>query len=645
MTHFARFASRVLALLAVLVPAAASAQYSVTKIGSYLSYAYQAANGGIFSGYNSIGYSNPVVYLPSQSNWAGLPDATGFNTSYQYWGKTTGISHDGTVIAGYTDGEVSNGVYVQYAVYWENGQEFLVPAPPDDPTANNMTATAVSGDGSTLLIEDTTSSHVESYVYKIASGAFTPLGYFGATTRQTYATCLSNNGAIVAGYSYLDNNNIDGFIWTASTGMKDIGLPPGYTSSDTFYYVEPVCMSDDGSVLYSRYTVGNGWQGSRYTSTQNIDLAGLAPSACTSDGSEVVGTLDLYFPGIWTAKLGGGFVDHLLSANGIASTIGDYTGPFTLAPNGTYMSALTPFGYNGEGAPEYGTAQIDLPFPLATVPIADGGYYTASYGATLSVAAPGVTGPACSEFGGGSTAVLVSSPSYATKFSLSANGSFSYTPKSGMGGELDSFSYTLKNSSGESGVGTVQIQVGPYLSSVSPSSVTAGSGNTTVTLTGQGFTIYDAMYLNTNTALSTTYVSGTELQAVIPAANLANAGTLSLADNGFYGLSNTVTVTVTSQSQSGPTVTKIVTPSTIHSKSNYTCQVVLSGPAPTGGATVSLSSSNSAVARVPSIVKVLAGQLSANFTLSTGVVTKNTNVTLTAKLGKSSAQATITIQP
>ena len=629
-----------LGLLAMLLPIAATAQYSVTKIGSYLNYAYAAANGGIFGGYNSISYANPVLYLPSVGDWVGLPDSAWLNTSYQYWGKTTGISHGGTVVSGYTDGEVSNGVYVQYAAYWVNEQEYLVPAPPDDPAANNMTATAVSGDGSTLLVEDATSSHVESYVYTIATNTFTALGYFGTTTQQTYATTLSNNGSIVAGYSNLDNYNTDGFIWTASTGMKDIGPPPGYTSSDTFYYVEPVCMSDDGSVLYSRYTVGNGWQGSRYTSTQNIDLNGLEPSQCTSDGSEVVGTLNLYFPGIWTTKLGGGYVDHLLSANGIASTIGDYSAPFTMAPNGTYMSALTPFGYNGEGSPEYGTAQIDLPFPLATVAIADGGYWNAVNGQTLTVPAPGVAGPPSAEFGNGSTAILVTGPSYASKFTLNANGSFSYTPKTGIGGETDSFTYALTSAAGRSNTATVQIYVGPYISSVSPSSIPAGSGDTTVTLTGQGFLQYDVIYLNTNTALTTTFVSGTELQAVIPASYLSSAGTLTLNDN---NLSNNVTVTVTSTS--GPSVSKIVTPSPIYDDASYTCQVQLTGPAPSGGVTVSLSSSNPLLARVPALVKVAGGQSSATFKLTVGHVTKNTNVTLNAALGKSHVQTTITVQP
>ena len=56
-----------------------------------------------------------------------------------------------------------------FAVYWVNGTEQIVPAPPDDAQPSLMAATAVSGDGSRLLVEDTTGSNpskVETYVYQ-----------------------------------------------------------------------------------------------------------------------------------------------------------------------------------------------------------------------------------------------------------------------------------------------------------------------------------------------------------------------------------------------------------------------------------------------------------------------------------------------
>src|SRR3989442_6288037 len=70
--------------------------------------------------------------------------------------------------------------------------------------------------------------------------------------------------------------------------------------------------------------------------------------------------------------------------------------------------------------------------------------------------------------------------------------------------------------------------------------------------------------------------------------------------------------------------------------------VFLSGPAPTGGVTVTLSTSN-LVARPQPIVTVLAGQSSANFTVTTSPVTTNTPVTITAFFGSAAPSASLTV--
>jgi hypothetical protein len=59
----------------------------------------------------------------------------------------------------------------------------------------------------------------------------------------------------------------------------------------------------------------------------------------------------------------------------------------------------------------------------------------------------------------------------------------------------------------------------PVVSSVYPSAVLAGSTDQTVTVSGNGFVSNSAVYLGSE-ALSTSYVSGTELQAVVPSAAL-----------------------------------------------------------------------------------------------------------------------------
>jgi len=81
----------------------------------------------------------------------------------------------------------------------------------------------------------------------------------------------------------------------------------------------------------------------------------------------------------------------------------------------------------------------------------------------------------------------------------------------------------------QSGTATVTIvNPAPVVSSISPATVNAGSGNTTLTVTGTGFCAQSVVELG-GTALATTYGSGTQLTAVVTAAQLANAGSVGVA--------------------------------------------------------------------------------------------------------------------
>jgi hypothetical protein len=71
--------------------------------------------------------------------------------------------------------------------------------------------------------------------------------------------------------------------------------------------------------------------------------------------------------------------------------------------------------------------------------------------------------------------------------------------------------------------------------------------------------------------------------------------------------------------------------------------VTLSGAAPAGGAIVSLSSSNTAVATVPASVTVAAGATSATFPVTTTAVTGTTGVTISASYGGLTQTATLTV--
>jgi uncharacterized repeat protein (TIGR03803 family) len=93
----------------------------------------------------------------------------------------------------------------------------------------------------------------------------------------------------------------------------------------------------------------------------------------------------------------------------------------------------------------------------------------------------------------------------------------------------------------------------------------------------------------------------------------------------------------------GPAISSLTfNPTTIPNGGTSTGTLALSGEAPSGGSVVNLSS-NSSFIIVPGSVTVPAGAISANFEITTnGFVLSNTAVTITATLGSSTVQASLT---
>jgi trimeric autotransporter adhesin len=68
----------------------------------------------------------------------------------------------------------------------------------------------------------------------------------------------------------------------------------------------------------------------------------------------------------------------------------------------------------------------------------------------------------------------------------------------------------------------------PVLSAISPAAILSGSSDTFITVAGTGFSSSSTVLLN-GTALSTSFVSNTQLSAIVPAADLTNLGWASIA--------------------------------------------------------------------------------------------------------------------
>ena len=97
------------------------------------------------------------------------------------------------------------------------------------------------------------------------------------------------------------------------------------------------------------------------------------------------------------------------------------------------------------------------------------------------------------------------------------------------------------------------------------------------------------------------------------------------------GVTKSIFVNVSPDPNAPPLLQSMtITPASVSGGTNATGRVFLSSPAPAGGVSVTLATSNRAVATVPGIVSVPAGQTSATFTVTTFAIANNTVVTITA---------------
>jgi hypothetical protein len=195
---------------------------------------------------------------------------------------------------------------------------------------------------------------------------------------------------------------------------------------------------------------------------------------------------------------------------------------------------------------------------------------------------------------------------------------------------------------------------GPTLSSVvlNPTSVTGGSPSTgTVTLSGPAPSGGAAVSLSSdNTAAATVPASVTVSYGATSATFTASTSTVTASTPvtitaSYGGGTKTASLTVTPPGSGTLSAIALNPMSVTGGGQSSTGTVTLSGPAPTGGAAVSLSSSGASTAMVPASVTVAAGASSATFTVSTSAVTTSTPVTISASYAGVTKTASLTVVP
>lgn len=188
------------------------------------------------------------------------------------------------------------------------------------------------------------------------------------------------------------------------------------------------------------------------------------------------------------------------------------------------------------------------------------------------------------------------------------------------------------------GVGTV---------AAAPSTVTGGTAATgTVTLNSPapaaGMTVTLTSSSTSVTVPASVKVAGGTSSATFSITTKAVASNVSATVTAKHGTSTTSgSLTVIPA-----TVKSIaVSPNTaVGGKTVVGGTVTLTGPAPSTGTTITLSSSNTGAATVPAMVKVASGATSGKFTVTTKAVGTTTVVTITGKFGTNSQSGTLTVQ-
>ena len=198
---------------------------------------------------------------------------------------------------------------------------------------------------------------------------------------------------------------------------------------------------------------------------------------------------------------------------------------------------------------------------------------------------------------------------------------------------------------------TVNPSVNVWVTSLalSPSTVTAGASSTgTVTLNApapSGGATVQLSSMSPATVPPTVTVPGGATTATFTVGTTSVSATTQAK---LWAVLNTTwgaVLTVTPGAAGAPSLSTLsLSPATVTGGTSSQGTLTLSGPAPSGGSVVTLSSSNTAVATAPASVTVAAGSTSQTFTVTTATVSAATSATITGTLGVSRS-ATLTVNP
>jgi hypothetical protein len=289
-----------------------------------------------------------------------------------------------------------------------------------------------------------------------------------------------------------------------------------------------------------------------------------------------------------------------------------------------YGCAAGPQGGGTPGNPD--------PLQITTASALTSGQVGVAYSTTLS--ATGGTAPYSWSVGPGSlpNGLTLSKTGQITG-SPTTNGSFSFTAKvTDAAAQNATGAFTLTISPAPLRISTSSLPNGQTGSNYS-ATLAATGGIMPYTWTLAGGSLPTGLSLNGSTGA----ITGT------PSASVTNASlTFKVTDSESPAVSETAILALTISAS--PTVASVtLKPNSVLGGSTSQGTVTLSGPALSGGATVTLASSNTAAAQVQASVVVAAASTTATFTITTSAVTSSKSSIISASYNSSTQTATLTV--
>jgi hypothetical protein len=255
---------------------------------------------------------------------------------------------------------------------------------------------------------------------------------------------------------------------------------------------------------------------------------------------------------------------------------------FTLTVNGSGfgVDSMVNFGSNTLAPSSINASQVTVSVPASLltntntvqVTVTSGG--VTSNSATFTIAAPATTSidPTTVTAGGSSFLLTVNGSNFGPNATIQwtvsgtittlttndlSSSELTTTVPSNLIGAPGSAQIAVKSGNATSNAQTLTIVAGPALGSISPDTITAGTGSFTLTANGTGFASGAVVQWN-GSPLSTTFQSSNQLTATVPSTLVASLGSASVTVQSGGVTSNALTFTIVA----APTISTL-SPNTI----------------------------------------------------------------------------------